>query len=527
MDRTLCNMRFHYPYISLILLLITAAVSFTGGSRIARREEMVKIERNIESLNSFIAETQTELFNLERLYENHLCRIARDMPVGDSFAIRRAGNWLEGLKQITLLFPRETRAEKELITVSMNPSTIERLPQPVFQTPEKSLQPEKYFLLPDFLKKVRVHESGWIDQPGNYIMFWYKNTTTIVVMVVDLIKTQNIINNWMQNILKDNFIPAGSACNGNILVSPDKTIIAQNGIIPPGREKYPDLVIPIRTRFGYWRLLSWDGWEQKIHYHTPTLLGTGVFSLSLLLLAIVIFIQQKTTLKLAQQRVSFINRVSHELRTPLTNIILNVDLANDSIDDNQPQIAQRLSLVKEECKRLSRLIDNVLTFSRKEQKGLNINSRSCVPDELINKVLAHFCESFKRRAIDIKLEGHVTKPCDLDSDAFSQILTNLVSNVEKYAAAGKILNIQQSIENNMLIIKVSDNGPGITDREREIIFQPFYRINNKSNEGAGGAGLGLSISRELALSMNGTLLCLLSDKGAVFELKIPFNKNEE
>ncbi|MDQ3622723.1 MAG: ATP-binding protein, partial [Verrucomicrobiota bacterium] len=108
----------------------------------------------------------------------------------------------------------------------------------------------------------------------------------------------------------------------------------------------------------------------------------------------------------------------------------------------------------------------------------------------------------------------------LDADALAQILANLLSNVEKYAPGGTV-EIASSVASGTLTIVVSDEGPGIPEREAERIFRPFERLDSRINEGATGTGLGLAIARDLATGMGGSLRLLPSARGATFELRVP------
>ena len=118
--------------------------------------------------------------------------------------------------------------------------------------------------------------------------------------------------------------------------------------------------------------------------------------------------------------------------------------------------------------------------------------------------------------------GDVTKGADvdvqLDSDALEQILGNLLSNVEKYAAAGKRVDISTAVEGQNTIITVADRGSGISRSFRKKIFEPFYRLSNSLTEGVSGAGIGLGISRELARAHGGDLTLEKSDSGARFKI---------
>jgi signal transduction histidine kinase len=226
-------------------------------------------------------------------------------------------------------------------------------------------------------------------------------------------------------------------------------------------------------------------------------------------------------LALAAQRVSFVNRVSHELRTPLTNILLNLDLAAEGMSEESRVPRERLALVREEAQRLRRLIENVLTFSRSKERGReNREARACVPSSVIRAVFEQFAASFARRGLAVRWAGEVSNACLINGDAVAQILANLLSNVEKYVPGG-VVEIDAGIEQEVLVVTVTDQGPGIAPEEAERIFRPFERLDSRINEGATGTGLGLAIARELAESAGGALRLIPSARGASFQLRMP------
>ncbi len=282
----------------------------------------------------------------------------------------------------------------------------------------------------------------------------------------------------------------------------------------------PDLLLPLRSRLGAWELASWDRREVRVNYDPAVLTASGVLAVLVGLLAVLIYGQQRRAAALAAQRVSFVNRVSHELRSPLTNILLNIDLASEAVDDSPGEAARRLALVQEETRRLGRLIDNVLTFSRHEEGKLRAEPKACVPASVITAVIEQFAPSFARRALEVRCTGDLTAPCLLDADALAQILANLLSNVEKYVPGGQV-EIAGVLGDGTLAIRVSDQGPGIPAEAAERIFRPFERLDTRINEGASGAGLGLAIARDLAAALGGTLCLLPSTRGACFELRVP------
>ena len=212
---------------------------------------------------------------------------------------------------------------------------------------------------------------------------------------------------------------------------------------------------------------------------------------------------------------------------PLTNILLNLDLIEDDHARLPAAARQRLRLVSEEARRLSRLVGNVLTFSRRERERLKLSPAPKVPDAVIDAVLQQFQPALERRGIEVQWRGAATKSLAIDGDAFAQIIANLISNAEKYAAEGKRLDIESRMENDELIVRISDLGPGIPRVHASRIFEPFERLDSRVNEGSTGAGLGLSIARDLARLMAGQLCLLDSTQGAVFELRLPMGKGKE
>jgi signal transduction histidine kinase len=234
-----------------------------------------------------------------------------------------------------------------------------------------------------------------------------------------------------------------------------------------------------------------------------------------------LFVQQRRALRLAEERVSFVNRVSHELGTPLTNILLNLDLAKSALSGRPADARRRLALVNEEVERLGRLVSNVLTFSRRERNRLELREEPAVPDEVVAGVLAQFQPSLDRRGVEVEWRGGATASVRVDRDALAQVVGNLISNVEKYAAGGGWMGLESQLGEGNLVVTVSDRGPGIPADQRERIFEAFARVHGGVNEGSSGTGLGLSIARDLARRMGGGLILVPSATGAVFQLTVP------
>jgi signal transduction histidine kinase len=513
------------PRATLLLLLGLAVVILGAGLRLARVEERVRVNRDREALRRFASDAQIELERLEALYDQHLAdlgyltllRLPRNAPGADTFPIRHAaGRWV-GIRQYSLLTKGGKPGSDLHLLIAASPT--EHTPLPTFAATREDTG-KVLLLSPDPMFSENGPTSGWINNPGQPLIFWSRITSShAMVLLIDRREVEQAVTQWLQFWAEHQFtaVRAGGGPD-ELRTSAGRPVVTvgANDNIPP------DLLLPLRSRLGSWELASWDRRETHVHYSPSVLAASSVLAVFVGLLALLVFSQQRRAAVLAAQRVSFVNSVSHELRTPLTNILLNLDLAAEAMTDAPRDATRRLRLVHEEARRLGRLIDNVLTFSRHEQGKLRAEPRACVPASVIAAVVEQFAPSFARRALEVRCTGNATTPCLLDADALAQVLANLLSNVEKYVPGGLVEIRANSDDDGALSLTVADQGPGIPPEAAERIFRPFERLESRLSEGASGTGLGLAIARDLAATMGGTLRLLpTTNHGALFELRVP------
>jgi len=498
------------PWILLLLLGALAVAIAVTGARVARQTEVVRVERGREPLRHFEDTLQPELVRLEALYEQHVRQIARGPISKDERAVRTACGWLVGLKQYSVIHYGTTDPD---FHIAVEARINERIPEPVFSDVRDTGLPRPRVRLATSTVMEGAEDSGWVAPPGGPLLFWQRrDATRAVVLLLDPAAIRAAINGWLAPWARGAFAPVATAGGPDALWSPDDRPLLTTGK-PVGP---PNLLLPLRTRLGTWSLASWDRTEVRTEYHLPTLFGSAAAAVLVAVLGILAFRQQRSALRLAAQRVSFVNSVSHELRTPLTNMLLNLDLVSDH---TAAAGAPRLALVREEAGRLGRLIENVLTFSRGEQGHLVARATACQPTLVLETVLEQFRAAFTRRAIVVHA-NLAPGTCVLDADALAQIAANLLSNVEKYAPGCEV-TVATTLSNDTFRLRVADTGPGIPAHAAEKIFRPFERLDARLTEGVTGTGLGLAIARDLATSMSGTLHLLPSPRGATFELAVP------
>jgi signal transduction histidine kinase len=251
------------------------------------------------------------------------------------------------------------------------------------------------------------------------------------------------------------------------------------------------------------------------------LAGLGLVAVILLALAFYFYGEYTRDLREAARRVSFVTQVSHELKTPLTNIRLYAELLMDRLadDEHSPEGAiEQLSVITSESQRLTRLINNILTFSKQRRGALTLERAPTDVDEVIAGVLGQFGPSLQSKGLTPKFERGAVRPVLVDKDAFGQIIANLISNVEKYAAGGGVVTIESAQNAEQTTVTVSDRGPGIPAEHRSRIFDPFYRVSDRLSDGVAGTGIGLTIARDLARLHGGDLVLAESEIGARFQL---------
>jgi signal transduction histidine kinase len=300
----------------------------------------------------------------------------------------------------------------------------------------------------------------------------------------------------------------------------------------------PVVTVPLAEPLGNWQLAYFPEQNSKILAASSwTDALPFVSTLSLLALGLIacgVYVARATSrqLRLAQQKVSFAAQVSHELRTPLTNIRLYAELAARDLESgeksnraqndrpaNASKTLQRLQVIQLESDRLGRLIGGILDVMQGSKPRPAVFEDVHV-DQLIRQVVNQFRPSLESAEIVVDLDLNVDAVVRIDPDVVEQILVNLISNVEKYAADGRRLQLVSTHANGIIRIGVRDFGSGIPAHQLTRIFQPFERLDH-SITAPSGTGLGLTIAKSAAERHGGTLTVQTMQPGTLFEFQFP------
>ncbi len=240
-----------------------------------------------------------------------------------------------------------------------------------------------------------------------------------------------------------------------------------------------------------------------------------------------------TALRIANERLEqldrlkddFLSTITHELRTPLTSIrALSEILAKDA-DLHFSERAKFLGIIIKESERLTRLINQVLDFTKIESGMAEWHNAELDLKEIVEDAVAATDQLLRNNHVNLTLHLLANVPPVIaDQDRLMQVLLNLISNAVKCCDQenGQV-SITLSKEQQALRIDVKDNGCGIKPEDQELIFEKFRQISDTSSGKPQGTGLGLPISRHIVNHFGGRLWVeSIAGEGAMFSFTIPY-----
>ena len=228
--------------------------------------------------------------------------------------------------------------------------------------------------------------------------------------------------------------------------------------------------------------------------------------------------------QLDQQKDDFLSTVSHEVRTPLTSIRSFSEILADADGLDAEQSRRFAGIILGESERMTRLLDDILDLSLLERGESRLRLEHMDAEIVLERAI-DTCKGLAGKA-NVHLssgERAGVAMVEADPDRLNQVFMNLLSNAIKYNSSDDPeVTVKSLIDNDRYQVVVSDNGPGISDEDRERIFKKFSRGWSQISRDRSGAGLGLAISRQIMRSLNGSLELLPAEgRGAAFAVTIP------
>ena len=230
-----------------------------------------------------------------------------------------------------------------------------------------------------------------------------------------------------------------------------------------------------------------------------------------------------------EMRKEFVANVSHELRTPLTNVRSYAETLRDMEDIPRDTENSFLDIIISETDRMTHIVQDLLTLSRLDSGRAEIKmARFSLYDAIESVCRAVELEAQRRGHTLVRLYGETLPMIMGDRNRLEQVMMNVVGNSIKYTPDGGTISVDAGMRGKNVWIEVSDTGIGIPPKDRERIFDRFYRVDKARSRESGGTGLGLSIAREIVMRHHGTIaLASHEGPGTTVRIVLPIRQKEE
>jgi len=246
--------------------------------------------------------------------------------------------------------------------------------------------------------------------------------------------------------------------------------------------------------------------------------------------AALVVIEDITQQKVANEsREAFVAQATHELRTPLTTMRLYIEQLVEEGDEDPAVKARCINVLNSETRRLERIVGDMLSVAEMEAGTFQLR----VDDVRFDNLMRQLEEDFRAQAADKDLTLTFELPPKWpvmhgDRDKIAMALHNLIGNAVKYTPQGGCVTVRAAESGSSMTVDVIDNGIGIKEEERELVFEKFYRSKDARIAAIGGTGIGLALARQV-VRMHGGDITLKSelDKGSTFTLSVPTRAQQQ
>jgi signal transduction histidine kinase len=209
--------------------------------------------------------------------------------------------------------------------------------------------------------------------------------------------------------------------------------------------------------------------------------------------------------RLSRLRSDFVANVTHELKTPLTSIRMFAETLRMGRITEESERRECLDVIVSETQRLSRLISNVLDFSKIERGQKQYQMAVVDVSEVAESTLSTLKYSLEEQGFTVETEIEPQVRAIGDADALEQAMLNLINNAVKYSHRNKSVRIRLWAQGDEVCFRVADQGVGIPESEQSRIFEKYYRAHMGNEPDTGGAGLGLTVVKHIVEAHRGEI----------------------
>ncbi len=237
---------------------------------------------------------------------------------------------------------------------------------------------------------------------------------------------------------------------------------------------------------------------------------------------IIVLLDMTEIRRLENVRRDFVANVSHELRTPVSVVRANAETLMDGAIDDKIMGRKFLKSILINSERLTNLISDLLDIARIEEGCLTVKKEQCSIKSMLEHAKKSLETAAARKKQSVIVESEESLSVIADENIIGQILSNLLHNAIKYSGEGAVIILRGCKSKESILIEVEDNGPGIGEKERERLFERFYRVDTSRSRALGGTGLGLAIVKHLVIAMEGeTGMRPSQTGGSIFWFTLP------
>jgi PAS domain S-box-containing protein len=227
-------------------------------------------------------------------------------------------------------------------------------------------------------------------------------------------------------------------------------------------------------------------------------------------------------------KMEFFTNLSHELRTPLNVVFSAIQVLESTFIHNnnnfdQNKINKYTNIMRQNCYRLIRLMNNFLDISKIDSKNYSLELQNADIINLVENIVLSIADYIENKSLSIIFDTEIEeKIIACDPNAIERIMLNLLSNAVKFTPSGGSIYVNIYCQNSDIIISVKDTGIGIPFKKQEAIFERFVQVDKSLSRNKEGSGIGLSLVKSLVELQQGTITLISSpDNGSEFIIKFP------
>lgn len=237
--------------------------------------------------------------------------------------------------------------------------------------------------------------------------------------------------------------------------------------------------------------------------------------------------------ELDRMKSEFIANISHDLRTPINILFSSIQLYElyfnkkefnkDELDEQSYKMNSYLKVMRQNCCRLIKLVNNLIDISKIDAGFKNLNLKYCDVVSVIEDITTSVIPYAESRELYIEFDSQLEEKlimCDVDN--LERILLNLIANAIKFSPKEGVIRIHLMEEEKFIVVSIKDEGVGISKEMQEIIFKRFFQVSEHSTKGKEGSGIGLYLVKSLVEMQGGSIMVSSEiNKGSEFTFTIP------